>query len=89
MRLGQDLQSVRDSRPSPRLLARLAVGKHVTKAPLRTAKSGLPSEVFIQPSPAGPAAALPEQVRAEVTAVLGNRDQIRGSETLRNPHPIV
>jgi len=69
--------------------AKLAAGKHVTRAPLPTAKSDAPSEILIQPSPEGPAAALPEQVRAEVTAVLENRDQIQVPETLRSPHPIV
>jgi hypothetical protein len=57
--------------------ARLAAGKHVTRPPLPSASSDLPSEILIQPSPEAPAAALPEQVRAEVTAVLENRDQIR------------
>jgi hypothetical protein len=57
--------------------------------PLPTAKSEHPSEIRIQPSPEGPAAVLPEQVQVEVTAVLENRDQIRVSETLRSPHPIV
>jgi hypothetical protein len=47
--------------------AKLAVGKHLTRAPLPTAKSDVPSEILIQPSPEGPAAALPEQVRAEVS----------------------
>jgi len=57
--------------------------------PLPTAKSEHPSEIRIQPSPEDPAAVLPEQLQVEVTAVLENRDQIRVSETLRNPHPIV
>ena len=69
--------------------AKLAAGKHVTRTPLPTAKSDVPSEILIQPSPEGPEAALPEQVRAEVTAVLENRDQIQVPETLRSPHPIV
>ncbi len=69
--------------------AKLAAGKHVTRGPLPTAKSDIPSEILIQPSPEGSEAALPEQVRAEVTAVLENRDQIRIPETLRSPHPIV
>jgi hypothetical protein len=69
--------------------AKLAAGKHVTKPPLPIAKSDLPLEIWIQPSPEGPAAALPEQVRTEVTAVLENRDQIQVPETLRNPHQIV
>jgi hypothetical protein len=57
--------------------------------PLPTEKSEHPSEIRIQPSPEGPAAVLPEQLQVEVTAVLENRDQIRVSETLRSPHPIV
>jgi hypothetical protein len=69
--------------------AKLAAGKHVVRIPLPTPKSGVSSEILIQPSPEGPAAALPEQVRAEVTAVLENRDQIQVPETLRSPHPIV
>jgi hypothetical protein len=69
--------------------AKLAAGKRVTRIPLPTAKSDVPSEILIQPSPEGPAAALPEQVRAEVAAVLENRDQIQVPETLRSPHPIV
>jgi hypothetical protein len=69
--------------------AKLAAGKHVTRIPLSTAKSDVPSEILIQPSPESPEAALPEQVRAEVTAVLDSRDQIRVPETLRSPHPIV
>ena len=69
--------------------AKLAAGKHVTRIPLPTAKSDVPSEILIQPSAEGPAAALPEQVRAEVTAILENRDQIQVPETLRSPHPIV
>jgi hypothetical protein len=69
--------------------ARLAAGKHVTRAPLPTAKADHPSEIWIQPSPESPAAALPEQVKEELTAVLQNRDQIQVPETLRSPHPIV
>ena len=69
--------------------AKLAAGKHVTRIPLPTAKSDVPSEISIQPSPEGLAAALPEEVRSEVTAVLENRDQIQVPETLRSPHPIV
>jgi hypothetical protein len=69
--------------------AKLAAGKHVTRIPLPTAKSDVPSEILIQRSPEGPEAALPEQVRAEVTAVLETRDQIQVPETLRSPHPIV
>lgn len=69
--------------------AKLAAGKHVTRIPLPTAKSDVPSEILIQPSPESLEAALPEQVRAEVTAVLDNRDQIQVSETLRSPHPVV
>jgi hypothetical protein len=61
----------------------------VTRAQLPTAKSDIPSEILIQPSTEGPAAAVPEQVRAEVTAILENRDQIQVPETLRSPHPIV
>jgi hypothetical protein len=69
--------------------AKLAAGKHLTKAPLPTVKSDFPSEILIQPSPEGLAATLPEQVRAEVTTVLESRDQIQVPETLRSPHPIV
>jgi hypothetical protein len=69
--------------------AKLAAGKHVTRIPFPTAKSDVSSEILIQPSPEGPEAALPEQVRAEVTAVLETRDQIQVPETLRSPHPIV
>ena len=69
--------------------AKLAAGKHVTRIPLPTAKSDVGSEILIQPSPEGPGAALPEQIQAEVTAVLENRDQIEVPETLRSPHPIV
>jgi hypothetical protein len=50
--------------------AKLAAGEHVTRIPLPTAKSDVPSEILIQPSPEGAESALPEQVRAEVTAVL-------------------
>ncbi len=53
--------------------AKLAAGKHVTRAQLPTAKSDVPSEILIQPSPEGPAAALPEQVRAEVTTARAHR----------------
>ena len=69
--------------------AKLAAGKHVTRIPLPTAKSDVPSEILIQPSPESPEALFPEQVRAEVAAVLENRDQIQVPETLRNPHPVV
>ena len=69
--------------------AKLAAGKHVTRIPLPTAKSDVSSEILIQPSPESPTARLTEQVRAEVTAVLENREQIRVPETLRSPHPIV
>ena len=69
--------------------AKLAAGKHVTKVPLPTAKSDVSSEILIQPSPESPESALPQQVRAEVTALLENRDQIQVPETLRSPHPIV
>jgi anti-sigma factor ChrR (cupin superfamily) len=61
----------------------------VTGAPLPTARFDVPSEMLIQPLPEGTAAALPDQVRAEVTAVLENRDQIQVPETLRSRHPIV
>ena len=61
----------------------------MTRIPLPTAKSDVPSEILIQPSPGNLEAALPEQVRAEVTAVLDNRDRIQVSETLRSPHPVV
>jgi hypothetical protein len=69
--------------------AKLAAGKHVTRIPFPTAKSDVRSEILIQPSPEGPEAPWPEEVRTEVTAVLENRDQIHVSETLRSPHPIV
>jgi len=69
--------------------AKLAAGKHVTRIPLPTAKSDVPSEILIQPSRDSPAAVLPEQVRAQVTAVLEHRDHIQVPETLRSPHPIV
>jgi hypothetical protein len=69
--------------------AKLAAGKHVTRIPFPTAKSDVPSEILIQPSPESPAAPLPEQVRAEVAAVLEVRDQFQVPETLRSPHPIV
>jgi hypothetical protein len=69
--------------------AKLAAGKRVTRAPLPTAKSEVPSEISIQSSPEGLAAALPEKVRSEVTAVLENRQQIQVPETLRSPHSIV
>jgi hypothetical protein len=69
--------------------AKLAAGKHVARIPLPSAKSDVSSEILIQPSLEGPAAALPEQVRAEVSAVLKNRDQIQVPETLRSPHPTV
>jgi hypothetical protein len=68
--------------------AKLAAGKHVTRIPLPTAKSDVPSEILIQPSPESPEA-LPEAVRSEVTAVLEHREQIHVPETLRSPHPIV
>ena len=48
--------------------AKLAARKCVTRIPLPTAKSDVPSEISIQPSPEGLAAALPEEVRSEVTA---------------------
>ena len=48
--------------------AKLAAGKDVTRIPLPTAESDVPSEISIQPSPEGLAAALPEKVRSEVTA---------------------
>ena len=69
--------------------AKLAARKHVTRIPFPTAKSDVSSEILIQPSPEGPEAAPPEQVRVEVTAVLENRDQIQVPETHRSPHPIV
>jgi hypothetical protein len=69
--------------------AKLAAGKHVTRPPLPTAKSEVPSEMVIQPSPEAPPTALPEQVRAEVIAVLEHRHQIIVPETLRSSHPIV
>lgn len=69
--------------------AKLAAGQHVTRIPLPTVKSDIPSQILIQPSPEGGEAILPEQVRAEVTAVLEHRDQIQVPETLRSPHPIV
>ena len=69
--------------------AKLAAGKHVTRIPLPTAKSDVPSEILIQPSPESPEAALSEKVREEVAAVLEIRDQIQVPETLRSPHPIV
>jgi hypothetical protein len=69
--------------------AKLAAGKRVTRIPLPTAKSDVPSEILIQPSPESPEAALSEKVRSEVTAVLENRQQIQVPETLRSPHPIV
>lgn len=69
--------------------AKLAAGKHVIKIPLPTAKSDVPSEILIQPSPESPEAGLSEKVREEVAAVLEIRDQIQVPETLRNPHPIV
>jgi hypothetical protein len=75
--------------PSRGYWAKLAAGKHVNRIPLPTAKSEVPSEILIQPSPESPEAAFPEQVRAEVAAVLENRDQIQVPETLRSPHPIV
>ena len=67
--------------------AKLAAGKRVTRIPLPTAKSDVPSEIFIQPSPEGPEAALPEQVRAEVTAVLETRDQIQDTRNAPQPAP--
>ncbi len=70
--------------------AKLAVGKHVTRTRLPIAKSDLPLEIWIKPSPEGQEeVAVPEPVRAKVTAVLKNRDQIRVPETLRSPHSIV
>jgi hypothetical protein len=69
--------------------AKLAAGKRVTRIPLPTAKSDVPSEISIQASPETLAAALPEEVRSEVTAVLENREQILVPETLRSPLPIV
>ena len=61
----------------------------MTRIPLPTGKSDVPSEISIQPSPEGLAAALPEEVQSEVTAVLENREQIQVPETLRSPHLIV
>jgi hypothetical protein len=68
--------------------AELAEEKRVTRTRFRR-QSDVPSEIVIQSSPESPAAALPEQVRAEVTAALENRDQIEVSETLRSPQPVV
>jgi len=59
--------------PPPGYWAKLAAGKHVPKVPLPSGKADFPSEVLIQFSPEGSAAALPEQVRAAVTAALENR----------------
>jgi hypothetical protein len=69
--------------------AKLAASKYVTRIALPTAKSDVPSEILIQPSPESPEAALSEKVREEVAAVLEIRDQIQVPETLRSPHPIV
>lgn len=69
--------------------AKLAARKRVTRIPLPTPKSDVASEIWIQPSPEGLAAALPDEVRSEVSAVLENRDQIQVPETLRSPHPVV
>ena len=69
--------------------AKLAAGKHVTRIPLPTPKSDVASEISIQPSPDCLAAALPEEIRSEVTTVLESRDQLQVPETLRSPHLIV
>jgi hypothetical protein len=55
----------------------------VTKIPLPTAKSDVPSEILIQPPPESAAATLPDQVRDEVTSVLENLDQIQVPELAR------
>jgi hypothetical protein len=41
--------------------AKLAAGKRVSRAPLPTAKSDVPSEILIQPSPEAPASGDPRQ----------------------------
>src|SRR5260370_39019473 len=62
--------------------AKLAAGKHVTRIPLPTAKSNVPSEILIQPSPESPEAALSEKVREGGAADLGIRDKIQVPESL-------
>jgi hypothetical protein len=65
--------------------AKLEVGQHVTRSPLPNTKSDVPSEILIQPSPEGPEAALPEQVRAEVTAVLEVSESTRTGTDFDHP----
>ena len=67
--------------------AKLAAGRHVTRIPLPTAKSDVPSEILIQQSPESPAAPLQEQVRAKITAVLENPRPDSSSRNAPQPAP--
>jgi hypothetical protein len=69
--------------------AKLQAGKRVSKIPLPVPKSKLPPEISIQRTPVATESPVPEQVRAEVNAVIEKRDRIRVPETLSSPHPII
>jgi hypothetical protein len=85
----QDLQSFRDSRSSARQLGRTRGRKACDQDSASDRKIRRPFRNLDSASPESPEAALQEQVRREVTAVLENRGQIQVPETLRSPHPIV